>query len=155
MLDPVCASTARMQVAVHDLHQRRHQPGADRTGDRGTGVLGTGEGGDHGARRGRLRPERQGRLGDDAERALRPDDQLGQVVSGDALDGPPAGPQHLARGEHHLQAEHRVGGHAVFHAAQAAGVGREIAAQRAPVVGGRVGCVEQSAGFDLGAESRG
>ena len=81
--------------------------------------------------------------------------QLGQVVPGDSLDGAPAGPQHLAGGQHHLEAEHRVGGHAVLHAAQPAGVGRQVAAERAPVVGRRIGRVEQPAGLDLGAEGPG
>ena len=79
-----------------------------------------------------------------AERPLAADDQLGQVVPGDALDRLPAGPQHLAVGEHDLQPEHVVGGHAVLHAAQAAGVRGQVAADRAELPTRRVRRVEQA-----------
>ena len=85
---------------------------------------------------------------DHAERALRADEQPGQVVAGDALDGPPSGAQHPPVGEHDLQAEHVVGGDAVLHAAQAAGVGGEVAADRAPVVAGGVRRIEQPGAGD-------
>ena len=101
------------------------------------------EGGGQGDRPLRRRPQRQGRLGDDAEGALRADEQPGQVVAGDALDRAPAGAQHPPVGEDDLQAEHVVGGDAVLDAAQAAGVLREVAADRAPVVAGGVRRIEQ------------
>ena len=66
-----------------------------------------------------------------AERALRADEQAGQVVPGDALGGAPAAAQHLAVGEHDRQAEDVLGGDAVLDAAHAAGVGGDVAADRA------------------------
>ena len=80
----------------------------------------------------------------DAQRALAADEEPGQVVARDALDGAPAGAQHLPGGEHHLETEHEVGGDAVLHAAQAAGVGGDVAADRATLPRRRVGRVEQA-----------
>ena len=77
------------------------------------------------------------------EGALRADEQPGQVVAGDALGGAPAGAQDLAVGEHDLQAEHVLGGHAVLHAAHAARVGGHVAADRRRLPRTRVGRVAQ------------
>ena len=81
---------------------------------------------------------RSDHLGDDAERPLAADEQLGQRQAGDVLEPGPAEPHRGAVGEHHGQAEHVVGGDAVLHAAQAAGVGGDVAADRADLVRRRV-----------------
>ena len=49
-----------------------------------------------------------------------------------------------AVGQHHVEAEHVVGGHAVLHAAQPAGVGGDVAADRADLVRRRVRRVPQT-----------
>ncbi len=61
-----------------------------------------------------------------------------------------------AVGQHHVEAEHVVGGHPVLDAAQPAGVGGDVAADRADLVRRRVGRVPQSVlrgrGLHLGVE---
>ena len=69
--------------------------------------------------------------GDDAEGALRADEELEQRQAGDVLDPLAAEGDQGAVGEHDVEAEHVVGGDAVLHAAQAAGVGGDVAADRA------------------------
>ena len=99
------------------------RPRGDHPLDDLAGLRGRREGRGQGDRPLRRRPQGQGRLGDHAERALRADEQPGQVVAGDALDRPPSGAQDPPVGEDDLQAEHVVGGDAVLDAAEAAGVG--------------------------------
>ena len=76
----------------------------------------------------------QGGPGDDAEGALRADEELEQRQARDVLDPLAAEGDQGAVGEHHVEAEHVVGGDPVLHAAQAAGVGRDVAADRADLV---------------------
>ncbi len=80
----------------------------------------------------------------DAQRALRPDHQSGKVVAGHALDRPPAQSSHPAVRQHHLQAKDRIARDAVLHAAQAAGIGVDVAADGAEVPARRVGRVPES-----------
>ena len=84
----------------------------------------------------RLREQLQHRRGDDAERALRADEQVLQVVAGvvlaQALEAVPDPPV----GEHDLEAEHEVAGVAVAQDGRAAGIGREVAADAAGALGG-------------------
>ena len=54
------------------------------------------------------RSQAQGRLGDDAQRALRADEEVCQVVAGHVLDRPAAGPDDAAVGEHDLKTEDGV-----------------------------------------------
>ena len=82
-------------------------------------------------------------LGDDPERPLRADEQLGQRQPGDVLQPRPAEPDRRPVGEHDRQPEHVVGGDAVLHAAQAAGVGGDVAADRADLVRRGVGRVPE------------
>ena len=133
---------------VHDLEQAGHQAAGHHPLDHLAGLRRRRERGGEGDRALRRRAQRERRLGDDAERALRADEQPGQVVAGHALDGAPPGAQHPPVGEHDLQAHHVVGGDAVLHAAQAAGVGGEVAADRAPVVAGGVRRIEQPGAGD-------
>ena len=126
-----------MRRAVHQLEHARPQ----RRGDgkhRVSGGLDRREDRDERGR-GRLRgdqPQRQ--LGDHAEHALRPDEELGQREPGDVLEPRAAQAQRGAVGQHDLHAEHVVGRHAVLDAAQPAGVRRRVAADRADLERRRV-----------------
>ena len=81
------------------------------------------------------REEPQHGAGDDAERALRADEQLGEVVAGVVLAEPAQPVPHPAVGQHDLEAEHQLAGHAVAQHRGAAGVGREVAADGAAALG--------------------
>ena len=101
-------------------------------------------------------------LGRDGQGALRADEQLGQVVAARALDELAAGAQHGAVGQHHLEPEHVVAGHAVADGAHAAGVGGHVPAERAALLARRdrvdeaerrqlaVELLERHAGLDHG-----
>ena len=108
----------------------------------------------------------QGRLGDDAELALRADHQPEQVVAG-RIQGVAADVHDRAVEQHHADAQNVVGGDAVFQAMGAAGVHRDIAADGAGELRRRVGGVEEAAvangiadgeigdaGFDAGGAVR-
>ena len=69
-----------------------------------------------------------------AERALAADEELRQRVAGDVLDVLAAGPDDRAVGHHDLERQHPVARLAVLHAAQAARVRAEVAADRAHLV---------------------
>ncbi len=121
--------------------------------DRDHGVDRAGEVGERAdRRRDRLRdalqPELQ--LGDDAERALRADEEPGQVVAGGRLARPAAGPQHLAVGGDHGQAQHVLAHGAVAHGVGAAGARRRHAAQRG--VGAGVDREEQAGVAQMGVQ---
>ena len=118
----------------HRAHapRRRRQPGAT---DR--------EGGDERRPGGLGRHEPQDRAGDDAEGALAADEELEQRQPGDVLDPLAAERDEGAVGEHDVEAEHVVGRDAVLHAAQPAGVGRHVAADRADLERRRVGRVPE------------
>ena len=81
---------------------------------------------------------------DDAERALGPGQQLGQGVAGVVLPGgvQPADDRPVA--EHGLDALHLVAGHAVAEHVDAAGVGRDRAADGRRVAGGEVNAIRPS-----------
>ena len=64
------------------------------------------------------------------ERALRAAEEPGEVVAGDALAGAVTEAHRAAVGEHHLELQQGVARHPVFDAAEAAGVGRDVAADR-------------------------
>ncbi len=127
--------------------------------DRLCGGLHRVERGDDGAGHLLGRQQPQGHLGDHPERALAADEQLGQRQPRDILEPRTAEPHRGAVGQNHLQAKHVVGGDAVLHAAQPAGVGRDVAADAAdlerrrvrripePVLGDRL--------LDLGVEQPG
>ena len=113
---------------------------------------------DDGARRaGQRRAQPQGHLGDHPEGALGADEQAGQVVAGDALGGPPAQPRPRCRSPAGppttaRRPEHVVAGDAVLEAAQPAGVGGDVAADRRPRGAGRVRRVPQAVLGDGGLE---
>ena len=86
----------------------------------------------------------QDRAGDHAERALAADEELQQRESGNVLDPLAAEDDLGAVREHHVEAEHVVRGHPVLDAAQPAGIGGDVAADRADLVRGRVGRIPQA-----------
>ena len=142
--------------AVHQLEHRRAQHRAHRD----DGVCGLPHGGEARDQRGPgglSGDEPEGGAGDDAESALAPDEQLEQRQPGDVLD--PLAPElhERAVGEHHVEAEHVVGGDAVLDAAQAARVGRHVAADRADLERGRIGRIPEAVlggrPLDVGVES--
>ena len=84
-------------------------------------------------------------LGDDAELPLRAVDQAEQIVAG-GIEMGAADLDNLAIEHHHRDAQHIVGGDAVFEAMGAARVHADIAADRAGELGGRVGRIEEALG---------
>jgi hypothetical protein len=128
---------------VHQLERDRHDAGCGDPGDRLAGGDDGREETEQGQLGRRLGQQSEGRLGDHAERALRADEQAGQVVAGDVLDRLAAGAHDLARGEHDLQPEHPVAGDAVLDAAQPARVLGQVAADGADLERRRVGWIEQ------------
>ena len=88
-----------------------------------------------------------GDLGDDAEQALRAGDDAEQIVAA-GVEMLAADAHDLAGHQHHLAAEHVVGGHAVFQAMHAAGILRHIAADGAGDLRGRVGRVVEAGVLD-------
>ncbi len=130
--------------AVDDLEQAgavRVEAQRDDAGDGGVEGVEDGERRQGGVGR---RSEPHDGLGDDAERALRADEEAGEVVAGHPLGGAVAGAHDLPAGEHDLQRLDPVGGHAVLHAAQAARVGRDVAPDRARLPRRGVGPVEEA-----------
>ena len=85
----------------------------------------------------------QQHAGDDAERPLAADEQVAQVVPRHVLHALVAEPHDLAAGEHRLQAQHVVAGHAVLQPAQAAGVLGDVAADGRNLPRPRIGRIEQ------------
>ena len=71
-----------------------------------------------------------------------------QRVAGHVLDVLAAGPDDAAVGHHDLERQDRLARLAVLHAAQAPGVGAEVATDRAHLVARRVGRVEEALGGD-------
>ena len=124
-------------LAVEQLQRVRGQAAAGDGGDGDAGVDEVVEGADDGARRaGESRAQPQGDLGDDAERSLRTDHQAAEVKSRNAFRGPATEPDRVAvaGGTAHDRphTEDVVAGDAVLEAAEAAGVGRDVAADRRP-----------------------
>ena len=81
-----------------------------------------------------------------------PTNEVRQRVAGHVLDVATAGADDAAVGEDDLERQHRVAGDAVLHAAQAAGVGADVAADRAELVARRVRRVEEALVCDRGLE---
>ncbi len=89
-----------------------------------------GEGGQHRGGVGQPGMQLERRLGDQGQGALGPDEQLGEVVAGGGLHELAAGADHVAVGEHRLEAEHVVAGHAVLDGPHPPGVGGHVATER-------------------------
>ncbi len=133
-------------AAVEELQRRRDDAGAEDAGDRVAGLGQRVEVGQPGAAGRWLGEKRHRHLGDHAEGALGPGDQPGQVVAGDILPEPAAGPDDLAGRQGHRQPQHVVAGHAVLQPPQAAGAGGDVAADRGDGMAARIWRVEQAVG---------
>ena len=146
------------RCAVHELeHRQAHlradvEDGLGRTLERREGR--------HQRRRWQLGGHQpQGHLGDDAERSLAADEELEQGEPRDVLDPRTAEFDRPAVGEDDGHAEDVVRRHSVLHAAQTAGVRRDIAADRAELVRRGIRRVPEAVfgggGLDLGVEGPG
>src|SRR5712692_6771058 len=126
---------------VHHLDCRGQDPRRDDPGDGGARVVRRGESGEQ--RDDRLRPAQHAQrdLGRDPERPLRPDEDAEQVGAGIAR----AQLDERAVREDDLRREHVVDGEAVLQAVGPARVFREVAADRADLLAGGVGCVVPAA----------
>ena len=133
--------------AVHHLHAARNDAGADDVGDALAGLLAGGEADQQRARRFRLLQDAHGDFGDDAEQPLRAGHDAEQVIAL-AVEMRAAEPHDRAVHQHHLDAEHIVGGQPVFQAMHAAGILGDIAADRAGDLRGRIGRVVEAVLLD-------
>ena len=131
---------------VHELQRARLDAGAGHGSHR---PAGGGDGREEGERRllrWRDRPQLECGLGDDRQRPLRSHDEVGQRVARDVLHVSAAGADDPSIGHHDLQRQDRVAGDAVLHAAQAARIGADVAADRADLVARRIRGVEEALG---------
>ena len=135
---------------VHHLHGGRDDAGGHNAGDRGAAGGHRIERGQQRAHAGRRVYQLDDGLGHDAEGALAAAEQPGQVIAGAV--GQPAGGDHAAIHGDELDAQHVVGGYAVEQGVRAAGVGGDVAAQRAGLLAGRVWGVVKSEAAGVGAE---
>ena len=92
--------------------------------------------GERGGARARRREELQHRGGDDAERAFGADEELLQVVAGVVLAQAAQAVPDAAVGKHDLDAQRQLARVAEAQHRGAAGVGRQVAADRAAALGG-------------------
>ena len=122
----------REAVAVEELEGRGHGTGAGHGRDGLAGPDERVEEADDGVLRRAGRAQPHGDLGDEAEGALGADEQRHEVVPGDALGGLAADADQLAGAGDDLEGEDVVAGDAVLDAAHAAGVRRDVAADRRP-----------------------
>ena len=120
-------------------------------GDAFAGVLRRRKSDQQRARAFRLLEDAHRDLGNDAKQALRAGDDAEQVVAA-GVEMLAADTQHLAGDQHDFAAEHVVGGHAVFQAVHAAGIFRDIAADRAGDLRRWVGRVVKSGMGDHSAD---
>ena len=128
---------------VHELDGDRNDAGADDGGDAVARRLAGVEADQHRPRALGGAQDAHGRLGDDAELALRADDQAEEVVAG-AVEMRAADLDDGAVDQHHLDAEHVVGGDAVLQAMGAAGVHGDVAGDGAGELARRIGRVEEA-----------
>ncbi len=134
----------RDRELVQQLEGDRLHPRSHHSRDGVAGSLERREEGQQGGARGRRGAEPDRRLRDDAEGALRADEELRQAVAGHVLDVLAAGPDHDPVGHDDLETQRPVARLAVLHAAETAGVRAEVAADRADLVARRIGAVEQA-----------
>jgi hypothetical protein len=92
----------------------------------------------------RKRLEAQHRASDDAERAFGADEELAQIIAGVVLDHLVQHGQHGTVGERHFEAQNIVTGDAMADHADAAGIGRKIAADLAAAASAEIYCQEKT-----------
>ena len=123
------------QLAHHQLGGARLQGGAAQPLHRPPGLGGALDLDGHDGRGRRQGVEAEDGLGDHAEGAERPAEQLGQVVAGDVLDHLAAGVGDGAVGQDHGDADDQVADGAVAQPPRARGVGRDHPADGGPGLG--------------------
>ena len=111
------------------------------------GVFRAGEADQQSARGLGLFQDADGDFGDDAEKAFGAGDDAEQIIAA-GIQMLAADADDLAGDQHHFQAEQVVGGHAVFQAMHAAGILRDIAADGAGDLRGRIGRVIEALVLD-------
>ena len=116
--------------SVEEFEQAGHAASGHEVGHGLESAALVGEGRDRGEGIGQCRDEAQGRLDDDAQRALGADEEVTHVEPGHALRGRGSQGGERPVGEDDLQRADIVPGHTVFHAAQSARVGGDVAADR-------------------------
>lgn len=124
---------------------------ADPVGGIGDG----GEAGQDGPSRDRQGPQAHGRADRHGQGPLGADQRLGQVQARHTLDRAVPGADEGAVGQHHLEGQDRLAGHAVLGAVQAAGVGGDVAADARDAHARRVRGVEEAVLAGGGVEIRG
>jgi len=128
---------------VHHLDAARNNPGADDVTDAGRRRRRGGKADQQGAGDLRSFQDSHRHLGDDAEQPFRTDDNAEQIVTG-GVEMLAAKPDDLAGDQRDLTAQHVVGRHAVFEAVNAAGILRDIAADRAGDLRRRIGRIVEA-----------
>jgi hypothetical protein len=128
---------------VHHLHAAGDDARADDVGDALAALLAGRETDQKRSRRLRLFQDAHGDLGDDAKQTFRAGHDAEQVIAF-GVEMLAAKPHHLAIDQHHFDAEHIVGGEAVFQAMHAAGIFRDVAADRTGDLRRRVGARNKS-----------
>ena len=122
-------------------HRNAQLDGVDHRRD---GAVDPVEGADRRADRLGLAVQPQGQFGDQAQRALGPDEQARQVIARRAFPGAGAGADDPSVRQHHLKAQHVVAHRAIAHRRRPAGPGRGHAAKRG--VGAGIDGKEQAGG---------
>ena len=90
-----------------------------------------------------MRQQAQRRLGDHAEQPFAADEKAREIEALLVLVRAPAALQHAAVSEHDFEAEHVVARHAIFQAARAAGIRRDVAAEAAFLQRRGIGRIEE------------
>ena len=129
---------------VEKLQRAGNDARRDDGGDRFGGVVDAVVEREHRPARGRPRHQLEQHLGDDAERALRSDEEILERVTRDVFHARAAEARHLAVGEHDFEPHHVVARDAVLEPAQPAGVLGDVAADGADALRAGIGRVEQA-----------
>ena len=132
---------------VHHLHAARNDAGADDPRHAGTRVFRGRKADQHRACAFRLLQDAHRHFRDHAEQSFRAGDDTEEVVAA-GIEMLAAEPDHLAGHQHHFEAQHVVGGHAVFETMHAARILRHVAADRAGDLRGGIGRVVEPAVLD-------
>ena len=128
---------------VHDLEGRRDDPGGDDLRDRLAGGADVPEIGEEGALVLRRGDQADRHLGDDPEGPFAADEQIAERIAGHVLDAFSPGGKLRAVIQEAREGHDVVPGDAVLEPPEAAGVFRDVAAERGDVLGAGVGRVEE------------
>ncbi len=142
------------RAAVEQFHNGRLDPCLADGQDAGCGAAEIRVERGNGVDLARQVPEPDGNPDHDPQRALGADEQPGQVVAGDPFEGLVAGMDEGPVREHDVERQDGVPGDAVLGAAQPAGVGGDVAADRGDPEAGRIRGVHQPVHGRGGVEVR-